>query len=67
MTVNSDDPAYFPGYVNENMLAFASDVQLGRDDVVQLAKNAFTISWLPDEDKQHYIEALDEYADGRQG
>jgi len=57
-TINSDDPAYFPGYMNENFLA----MDLTREQAVQISRNAFTISWLPDDDKRAYIDALGEYA-----
>ena len=57
-TVNSDDPAYFPGYMNENLHAIGFD----DDKVLQLTRNAFEISWLPDEDKRAYLERVDEYA-----
>ena len=61
-TVNSDDPAYFPGYMNENLIAVQEAVGLTRDEVVQLARNAFTISWLAREDKDRYLTALEAYA-----
>src|SRR5262249_39352616 len=61
-TINSDDPAYFPGYINENMLAVRDAVGLTREEAVQLARNAFAISWLPAEDRARYLDALDEYS-----
>jgi adenosine deaminase len=61
-TVNSDDPAYFPGYMNENLLAVQGAVNLRREEIVQLARNAFTISWLPSEDRHGYLDALEAYA-----
>ncbi len=61
-TVNSDDPAYFPGYMNENLLSVQSAVNLNRDEIVQLARNAFTISWLSIEDRDAYLDVLDAYA-----
>ncbi|HEU0305127.1 MAG TPA: adenosine deaminase [Gaiellaceae bacterium] len=61
-TLNSDDPAYFPGYMNENVGAVQAEVDLTCEEVVQLARNAFTVSWLPGEDKGRYLEALEEYA-----
>ena len=60
-TINSDDPAYFPGYVNENFVAVLDAVQLSRRDVVQLARNAFTISWLEEEERKRYLDRLDVY------
>ncbi|HYU83842.1 MAG TPA: adenosine deaminase [Kribbellaceae bacterium] len=61
-TINSDDPAYFPGYMNENLNAVHEAVNLTRDEVVQLARNAFAISWLPQEDRARYADALEAYA-----
>jgi adenosine deaminase len=61
-TVNSDDPAYFPGYVNENLVALQEAVHLGRDELVQLARNSFTVSWLEQEDRESYLDALQEYS-----
>jgi adenosine deaminase len=61
VTVNSDDPAYFPGYMNENLIALNEAVGLTRSEAVQLARNAFTISWLPQEDKDQYLAALEAY------
>jgi adenosine deaminase len=61
VTVNSDDPAYFPGYMNENLIAAQAAVDLTRDEVIQLSRNAFTITWLPEQDKNRYLNALDDY------
>src|SRR5499426_1605940 len=41
VTVNSDDPAYFPGYMTENLLAVQEEADLSKGDLVQLARNAF--------------------------
>ena len=46
VTVNSDDPAYFGGYVNENYSAVAQALALSRADLAQLARNSFEASWL---------------------
>jgi adenosine deaminase len=61
-TINSDDPAYFPGYMNENLIAVQAAVHLTQDEIVQLARNAFTVSWLAAEDRDRYLDAIDEYA-----
>jgi adenosine deaminase len=61
-TVNSDDPAYFPGYVNENVLAAQAAAGLTRDEVVALARNAFTVSWAEPDERARYLDALDAYA-----
>ena len=62
VTVNSDDPAYFPGYMNENLLAVQEAVDLTRDECAQLIRNAFTVSWLPEEDRDAYLAALEAYS-----
>jgi hypothetical protein len=61
VTVNSDDPAYFPGYMNENLTAVHAAADLTRDEIVQLARNAFTIAWLPERDQQRYLDAVERY------
>ena len=62
VTINSDDPAYFGGYMNANFLATAEALGLGRDDVVQIAKNAFIASFVPDAQKQVWLDELQAYA-----
>jgi adenine deaminase len=64
-TVNSDDPAYFPGYVNENLGAVATAAGLQTDELLQLARNSFEIAWLGESERVRYLAALDEYAKGR--
>lgn len=61
-TVNSDDPAYFPGYMNENLVAVQEAGNLTPDEIVQLTRNAFAISWLEREDKDKYLDAVESYA-----
>ena len=51
VTVNSDDPAYFGGYVADNYLAIAEALNLSRDDLVQLAHNSIEASFLPEDRK----------------
>ena len=59
VTINSDDPAYFPGYMTENLATIQQEAELTSDEVARLVRNAFTISWLSDEDKASYIAELD--------
>lgn len=61
-TVNSDDPSYFGGYVNANYLAVADALDLSKDDLVTLARNSFTGSFLGDADKAKHLAAIDAYA-----
>jgi len=55
VTVNSDDPAYFGGYVAENYLAAYRALDLSRADIVQLASNSFEASFLPLADKAAWL------------
>jgi adenosine deaminase len=61
VTVNSDDPAYFGGYVDENFYAAQEGLQLSRDDVYELTKNSFEASFLDAESKQRLLYELDGY------
>ncbi|MCZ6677607.1 MAG: adenosine deaminase, partial [Candidatus Poribacteria bacterium] len=59
-TINSDDPAYFGGYIGENFLRSTEALDLNADDIYILAKNAFTASFLSEKEKERYIAELDE-------
>ena len=59
VTVNSDDPAYFGGYINENYLAVSQALHLSDQDIVQLTKNSFEGSFLSDADKARHLQAID--------
>jgi len=61
-TVNSDDPAYFGGYIGENFKAVALGRQLSRDQLVTLARNSFLGAFLDDPTRQDYLRRLDAYA-----
>jgi len=61
-TINSDDPAYFLGYMNENLIAVQGAVKLTRGEIVQLTRNAFTVSWLAREDRDRYLDAVEAYS-----
>jgi adenosine deaminase len=55
--VNSDDPAYFGGYLLDNYRAVCEALPIGAAEVVQLASNAVTASWLP---PTRQVELLDQ-------
>lgn len=61
VTVNSDDPAYFGGYVNENYIRIAKALNLTKKDLYRLAKNSFKASFLKEWEKSVLIENLDIY------
>ncbi|MGW0658070.1 adenosine deaminase [Streptodolium elevatio] len=62
VTLNSDDPAYFDGYVQENIEVTQRELDLTRDELVQLQRNAFEITWLPRQLKDAYLAELEAYA-----
>ena len=61
-TVNSDDPAYFGGYVAENYRAVARALGLSREHLVTLARNSFSGSFLPEGDVARHLAAIDAFA-----
>jgi adenosine deaminase len=61
-TINSDDPAYFGGYINANYRAAAEGRGLSREDLVTLARNSFLGSFLSEAEKAAQIARLEEYA-----
>jgi adenosine deaminase len=67
VTVNSDDPAYFGGYVADNLTAVAVALDLDRREVHRLARNSFLSSWLDPADLESQLSALDHYVEGATG
>jgi adenosine deaminase len=61
-TVNSDDPAYFAGYMNENFILTQQDADLTRAELTQLSRNAFESAWLPRATRDGFLARLDAYA-----
>jgi adenosine deaminase len=61
VTVNSDDPAYFGGYVGDNLAASAAALDLSREQLFRLARNSFVASFLSDEAKRAYLDELDRF------
>lgn len=62
VTVNSDDPAYFGGYVNDNYVAVAEALDLSEAEIVALARNSIDASLLDESDKAKLIRELDAVA-----
>jgi len=63
VTVNSDDPAYFGGYMTENLLAVEREVGLGVDGLMQLARNAIEVAWLPRRTRDGMLAELETFRD----
>ena len=61
ITVNSDDPSYFGGYVNENFEAVTSALGLSSQDIYTIALNSFKASFLEEIEKQQAIDQLDAF------
>jgi adenosine deaminase len=61
VTVNSDDPAYFGGYLLENYMAIHSGLGMSANELTQLARNSFEASFLPAPDKGRWLAAIDTY------
>ena len=66
VTVNTDDPAYMRScYMNEVLLNTQQAAGLTREQVVQLARNAFRSAWIGEDERAAYLAALDDYAAAR--
>ena len=60
-TVNSDDPAYFGGYINANFLQTAEALDLTQEEIKTLVKNSFEYSFLSDDEKQKYLIQVENF------
>ncbi len=58
-TVNSDDPAYFGGYLNANFVQTVEALGLSREEVITLARNSFEASFIDEETRQRYLARLE--------
>jgi adenosine deaminase len=61
VTINSDDPAYFGGYIAENFALVRHDLGLGPEGLATLSRNAFEAAWLPRAAKDRYLAMVDAY------
>lgn len=62
ITVNSDDPAYFKGYMNQNFYNLCDNLPLTKEDIIKLVKNSFKSAFISDELKEEYLKQVDEVA-----
>ena len=60
VTVNSDDPTYFGGFLNDNFIALSESLDVSEEHVKALAKNSFIASFLPEDKKRQYINQIDD-------
>ncbi len=61
VTVNSDDPAYFGGYINENFIQVFEALSLQREHAHQLARNSFAAAFLETDVRQRYLDQVDTF------
>jgi adenosine deaminase len=59
-TVNSDDPAYFGGYVNDNYKALVDAVDLQHEEILTLVRNGFDSAFIPEDAKRKHMQRLDQ-------
>jgi len=59
VTVNSDDPTYFGGFLNENYLALVDALALSKTQAMQLVKNSFDASFLTENQKREFLNTID--------
>jgi adenosine deaminase len=62
VTLHSDDPAYFGGYMNENFIETAKAIDLSKEEIGTLMKNGFEASWLTTEEKEKWKVEIDAFA-----
>jgi adenosine deaminase len=62
VTINSDDPAYFGGYLLENLHETATALRLTPDDLLTLARNSFRASFISDQERTRYLGEIDRVA-----
>ena len=60
-TVNSDDPSYFGGYLNDNYIRTAKALNLTQEQIFELVKNSFDGSFLDESRKVELLKELDEH------
>ena len=61
ITINSDDPAYFRGYMNENYLAAQKGLDLNKKDLIEIAKNGFRASFLPKDSIKKHLKSFKKF------
>jgi adenosine deaminase len=61
VTVNSDDPSYFGGYVNENYAAIQRSLGMSDADLWQIAHNGFTSAFVPEDLRNRYLAEIERH------
>jgi adenosine deaminase len=61
VTINSDDPPYFGGYINKNYAAIQAALGVTDEDLWQMARNSFTSAYMPEDLRVRYLSELDRH------
>lgn len=61
VSINSDDPSYFKGYLNDNFISVYENLYLNKDDIIKLAKNSINSSFITMELKKRYLNQIDKF------
>jgi len=64
VSINSDDPAYFGGYVADNYIGVAEALDLTIDQMIQVARNSFAASFLSEDERRPHLDAIEAFASG---
>lgn len=59
VSVNSDDPAYFKGYINQNFINLYENIDLSAEDIITLVRNSFKAAFIDDELKEKYLAQVE--------
>ena len=62
VTINSDDPAYFGGYINANFVETAKALALTREEIVEVARNGFVAAFVSDSERSRWLDELERAA-----
>ena len=62
VTANSDDPAYFRGYVNDSLTLLVIGSDVVRSDLIQMARNSFEVSWVSNAERDRLLDMVEQYA-----
>ena len=61
VSINSDDPAYFGGYVGDNYASTQIALGLSQDEMVTIARNSLAATFLPEDGQRGLLAELEEY------
>lgn len=67
VTINSDDPSYFKGYLNQNFINISKNLDLSKKDIIKLVKNSFNSSFLDESTKSRYLKKVDDIVNNFKG